>query len=148
MVDPDYIIEKVKEVVDIKGNHDIEIHIAPYGESLLYPDIFNLIKNLWKIEGISTISMQSNGMLLTPEIIDKLQDADLTRINLSLNTMDESLAAKLCNVSNYNLKELLNSIDLLLNSTIDVLIAPVWFPGVNDEGIEDIIMSQNLPSPS
>jgi len=34
---------------------------------------------------------------------------------------------------------LLKNINFLLNSKINVLIAPVWFPGENDDDIEDII---------
>lgn len=139
VVDSSYLIEKVKDLVEIKGKRSIEIHIAPYGESLLYNDIFALIQSLWKIQGIEIISMQSNGLLLTPEIIKKLDEVNLTRINISLNTLSDNLANYLCNSKNYDVNALLQNINLLLKSKIDVLIAPVWFPGVNDKDIEDII---------
>jgi len=32
MINSDYLVENVKKVVEIKGEFDIEIHIAPYGE--------------------------------------------------------------------------------------------------------------------
>ena len=67
VVDSDYLIKKIKDVIDIKGPQDIEIHIAPYGEALMYKDIFKLIEDLWKIKGIEKISMQSNGLLLNEE---------------------------------------------------------------------------------
>ncbi len=139
IVDSNYLVEKVKEVVEIKKNRSIEIHIAPYGETLLYKDIFNLVQSLWKIQGIEIISMQSNGLLLTPEIISNLEEVNLTRINISLNTLSNELANYLCNSTNYNMNSLLQNIELLLKTRIDVLIAPVWFPGINDNDIEDII---------
>ena len=139
VIDPSYMIEKVRDVVEIKGKNSIEIHIAPYGEILLYKDIFNLIQSLWKVEGIEIISMQSNGLLLTPEIIKQLEQVNLTRINISLNTLDSDLANYLCDCSNYDMDYLLQNIELLLQSKINVLIAPVWFPGINDKDIEDII---------
>jgi uncharacterized Fe-S cluster-containing radical SAM superfamily enzyme len=37
------------------------------------------------------------------------------------------------------MNSLLENIERLLNSDINVLLAPVWFPGENDEDIEDII---------
>lgn len=139
IVDPNYLIEKVKEIVEVKGNYKIEIHISPYGESLLYPDIFNLIQDLWKIKGVEIVSMQSNGLLLNENIIKKLEGVYLTRINLSLNTLNQELAEYLCDCSSYHINRLLENIDFLLNSKIELLLAPVWFPGTNDKDIEDII---------
>jgi hypothetical protein len=139
IVDPNYLIEKVKEVMEVKGPYDIEIHIAPYGESLLYSDLFYLIKELWNIEGIETISMQSNALLLNEEVIKNLENVNLTRINISLNTLNQPTAEYLCDCRNYQMDKLLENINSLLNSNIDVLLAPVWFPGKNDEDIGEII---------
>lgn len=139
MVDPNYLIEKVDEIVEKKGRDNIEIHLAPYGEILLYPKLTELIENLWKIDGIETISMQSNGMLLTNEIIKQLEKVDLTRINISLNSLDQEKASYLSNSESFNVDYLVNIIKILVNTKINVLIAPVWFPGENDKDIEDII---------
>lgn len=139
IVDSEYIIDKVRETIKIKGSYDIEIHIAPYGESLLYPQLIGLIRKLWNIDGIKIISMQSNGLLLTNEMIKKLASVNLTRINLSLNTLDDELATYLCNCKSYDVNELLDNIGVLLNSGINVLLAPVWFSGENDKDIEDVI---------
>ncbi len=139
IVDPNYLIKKIEEIVNAKGNYKIEIHFAPYGEMLLYPKLFNLIKEIWKIKGIETISLQTNGLLLTEEIIRKLEEAKLTRINISLNSLNLEKANYLCNSENYDLDNLLKNLSRLLNTTIDVLIAPVWFPGENDDDIEEII---------
>ncbi|MHA2181535.1 MAG: radical SAM protein, partial [Promethearchaeota archaeon] len=139
IVDPNYLIEKVEELIEIKGRYNIEIHLAPYGEMLLYPKLLDLIENLWKIEGIETISMQSNGLLLNHEIIKNLEKVNLTRINISLNSLVEETASYLCNCKDYKMNSLLKNIDTLIDSKINVLIAPVWFPGVNDKDIEEII---------
>jgi uncharacterized Fe-S cluster-containing radical SAM superfamily enzyme len=139
VIDPDYLLKNVKQIVEIKGNFGIEIHFAPYGEILLYHGLINLIKELWKVDGIEVISMQTNGLLLNDEIIKKLSEAKITRINVSLNTLNEEKANYLCNIKNYDLKKLLKNIYRLLDAKINVLIAPVWFPGENDDDIEDII---------
>ncbi|MHA1411257.1 MAG: radical SAM protein [Promethearchaeota archaeon] len=139
IIDSNYLIKKLEEIVKIKGINDIEIHIAPYGESLLYPYLFDLIKSLRRINGIKVISMQTNGLLLDNEKVKNLEKAGLDRINVSLNTLDEELAKKLSNFHNYDIEKLLKNINLLLSSRIDLLIAPVWFPRINDEDIEDII---------
>ena len=139
IVSSEYIIKGIKKLTEIKGAHDLEIHFAPYGETLLYPELYDLLKKLWSIEGISTISMQSNGLLLTKKNIKILESLKLSRINISLNTLNENLARNLCGCKDYGLNKLLNNINLLLASNIEVLIAPVWFPGKNDVDIENII---------
>jgi len=139
VVDPDYLINKIREIVNAKGYYNLEIHFAPYGEILLYPEIFNLIKEIWKIKGIETISLQTNGLLLTENIIKRLEEVKITRINISLNSLNSEKVNYLCNSKNYDLDNLLKNISRLLNTTINVLLAPVWFPGENDNDIEDII---------
>jgi uncharacterized Fe-S cluster-containing radical SAM superfamily enzyme len=139
IVDPDYLIEKVDEIIEKKGRNNIEIHLAPYGEILLYPKLIYLIEKLWEIEGVDIISMQSNGLLLNNETIKQLENARLTRINISLNTLEEEKACYLSNSEIYNISTIIKSIKSILNTKINVLIAPVWFPGENDEDIEEII---------
>jgi uncharacterized Fe-S cluster-containing radical SAM superfamily enzyme len=139
IVNSKYLVEKVEKIIEVKGEYNIEIHIAPYGEILLYPELFDLIRRLWEVKGIKIISMQSNGLLLTKEIVKKLELLNLTRINLSLNTLNEKLATDLCGCELYNISKLLENIKWLLDSKMDVLLAPVWIPRQNDEDMEDII---------
>ncbi|MFX0069784.1 MAG: radical SAM protein [Candidatus Hermodarchaeota archaeon] len=139
VVDPDYLIQKLKHILKNYKLNDIEIHIAPYGESLLYPKLYYLIEKLWDINTVKTISMQSNGLLLSKEVIKKLENVNLTRINISLNTLNRALAEYLCNCVTYEMEQLKENIYLLLKSSIKLLLAPVWFPKENDTDIEDII---------
>jgi len=139
IVDPYYLLKKIREIIKVKGHEKIEIHFAPYGEILLYPKLFDLIKELWKIDGIEIISIQTNGLLLNEDIIKQLEKAKITRINISLNSLNQEKANFLCDCKNYDIENLMKNISLLLKTKIDVLIAPVWFPGENDKDIEDII---------
>jgi len=139
IVDPHYLIKEVKKLIEVKGAYDIEIHIAPYGEIFLYNDLNKLIELLWDLEGIETISIQTNGILLDSKIINELEKLNITRLNISLNTFNESLAQYLSGSVIYDMTNLLDNIELLLESNIDVLLAPVWFPGENEDDIEDII---------
>ncbi|MCK4687443.1 MAG: radical SAM protein [Candidatus Lokiarchaeota archaeon] len=139
IVASDYLIATLENTIQIKGNYDIEIHIAPYGEILLYSELFILLEKLWEIDGIERISMQSNGLMLNKKTIKKLENVNLTQINISLNTLSPSKASYLCACKEYDMDRLLANIDLLLDSKINVLLAPVWFPGENDEDIEEII---------
>jgi len=139
VVDPNYLLKKIKEIIEIKGNYKIEIHFAPYGEILLYSGLFDLIKEIWNLEGVEIISLQTNGILLNEDIIKDLEKTHVTRINISLNSLNQDKAKFLSNCENYDIKKLLKNILLLLKAQIDVLIAPVWFPGENDKDIEEII---------
>ena len=139
IVDLNYMLKKIRDIIKAKGHYKIEIHFAPYGEILLYPRLFDLIKELWKINGIEIISLQTNGLLLNEKIIDQLEKVKISRINISLNSLNQEKANYLCNCENYNIENLTKNISLLLDTNIDVLIAPVWFPGENDNDIEDII---------
>ena len=87
IIDYNYLLKKLRDIVEVKGPYQIEIHFAPYGEILLYPKLFDLIKEIWKIKGIETISLQTNGLLLDEKIIKQLEEAKITRINISLNSL-------------------------------------------------------------
>jgi hypothetical protein len=137
--DPAYLLKWLKKAIEIKQCNDIEIHLAPYGEILLYPSLFDLIREMRKIPQVKVISAQSNGLLLTPDNITQLAEVGLNRINISLNSMDPEQCAKFCGVLRYNLTHLLNMFDEVLKSKMDLLIAPVWFMGKNDQGIMDIV---------
>ncbi|MBD3253979.1 MAG: radical SAM protein [Candidatus Lokiarchaeota archaeon] len=139
IVSSDYLIATLKKVINVKGKYDIEVHIAPYGEILLYSELFSLLKKLNRLKGIDIISMQTNGLLLNAELIKNLEILGLTRINLSLNTFNSEKAAYFCDTKNYDIDTLRKIITLILKSNIDLLLAPVWFPGENDEDIEEII---------
>jgi uncharacterized Fe-S cluster-containing radical SAM superfamily enzyme len=139
VVDSNYLIEKVLDLVQIKGDYSLEIHFSPYGEILLYKELESLLKRLSDIKGISIISMQTNGLLLSKPVIDKLKKSKLTRINISLNSLKEETDCYLCNCTQYDVDKLIKNIYTLMNSNIQVLIAPVWFPGENDKDIEEII---------
>lgn len=139
IVNQNYMMNYLKELVKVKDSDDIEIHFSPYGEILLYPELFTLLKNLGNLNKIQRISLQSNGLLLTKEMIDKLNHLHVTRINLSVNTLNQDLARYLCNDKAYDIEKLLEQIEYALTTDLQVLIAPVWFPGENDQDMIDII---------
>ncbi len=138
-LDLDYLIDGVKNLVSVKGAHDLEIHIAPYGEALLFPPLLDFVRQATRIPGINIISMQTNGLLLDENKVDDLVTAGLTRFNISINTFNEMLAAQLADVPYYDMRKLNLVFDHILSSPADLLLAPVWFPKINDDGIIDII---------
>ena len=136
VVEKDYLVEEFKKLVDFKGC-DIEVHLGTQGEPLLYAEIVELIKDLSSIEKVKTISMDTNGVLLTEELVNKLAKAGLTRINLSLNAIDEKIARKLAGC-NYDIKKI-KKIAPYVAKKMELAIAPVLVPGFNDDEIEKLI---------
>jgi uncharacterized Fe-S cluster-containing radical SAM superfamily enzyme len=139
ILDEIYLIKSIKQAIEAKQCSDIEIHIAPYGEFLLYSPWQIFLQDLRQIPQIKIISIQTNGLLLTPEKVEILAKAGVTRLNISLNSLDPNQCAELCGVRAFPVDHLLRMCDLVLQSSMELLIAPIWFLGENNAGIEDII---------
>ncbi|MEM4712583.1 MAG: radical SAM protein, partial [Archaeoglobaceae archaeon] len=135
IVDPDYMVEKLREVVEFKGDN-VEIHLDAQGEPALYPYLEQFVEEVSKIKGVSVISMQTNGIPLNEQRISALE-GKMTRINLSISALSEETAKKLHGA--YPLKKVIEIAEMIANSKIDLLIAPVWVPNYNDEEIPKII---------
>ncbi len=135
----DYIIEVFNEVVKYKGPYKLEAHIDTVGDPISYPRIVDLVQELSSIKGVEVVSMQTHGALLNERLIDELEAAGLSRINLSIDAMDSNLAKKLSGTEYYNIEKIKAIAEYIANSEIDLLIAPVWVPGINDQEIPKII---------
>ena len=141
IVELDYLINEVKKVVKYKGEKHIEAHIDTVGDPTTYPQLVDLVHKLSEIDGIEVISMQTHGVLLNEKMIDELSESGLSRINLSIDALDNELAKRIANTNNYNLSHVLNIAEYIVkNSSIDLLIAPVWIPKINDQEIPKIIL--------
>ena len=70
------------------------------GEPLLRRDLYKLIEKLNRIEGIEDIGMTTNGLLLKKHG-QKLYDAGLRRINVSLDAIDDEVFQA---INNRNIK--------------------------------------------
>jgi len=135
-----YLIEWFKKIIAFKGEYDIEAHIDTVGDPVTYDRIVDLVSSLSQIKGVKIISMQTHGSILTERILDELSDAGLTRINMSLDALDPYLAKKISGTDWYNPDKIVDLMwHVVSNTKIDLLIAPVWVPGLNDSEIPKII---------
>jgi len=133
-----YLLDYVKEVVEFKGVQ-CEANIDSVGEVACYKQLIELIRGIRKIEGVSRISMQTNGTLLDGEKIFALEKAGLNRLNLSINAIDAELARKLSGTLTYDVEKIIELAKIVSDSGIELLLAPVWLPRLNDEEITKII---------
>jgi uncharacterized Fe-S cluster-containing radical SAM superfamily enzyme len=140
LVELDYLLFYIKQVVAYKGIKNIEAHIDTIGDPLTYPKIVDLVQKLRSIDSINVISMQTHGFLLNEKLIDDLADAGLSRINLSIDALNPVLAKKLSGTESYDVTRTLSLAEYIANSSkIDLLIAPVWISPFNDLEIPKII---------
>lgn len=137
-VELDYLLETVKSVIEFK-NEDVECNIDSVGEPTAYPYLVELIKGLKKFSNVSRVSMQTNGTLLTLDKIKSLEAAGLDQINLSLNGSGSEIPQCLSGTATYNVNHVKTIANAIAVSKIDLLLAPVWIPKINDSEITSII---------
>ena len=136
LIEKDYLVEEIKKLAEFVGG-EWNCHIGTHGEPLLYPELAELISGISKIKNLKAISMDTNAVILTEEKVDELVNAGLTRFNVSLDSLDENLAGKMAGCC-YNLGHVKKIIEYI-GKKADVLIAPVWVKGWNDEQMEKLV---------
>jgi GTP 3',8-cyclase len=78
-------IEKIARAGVQVGFHKIRL---TGGEPTLRPDLIEIVERLGRLEGLSTLAMTTNGILL-PEIAHDLKRAGMTRVNIHVDTINE-----------------------------------------------------------
>lgn len=136
----DYLVEEFEKIVAYKGGKHIEAHIDTVGDPTTYPDIVELVARLSQTSGVEVVSMQTHGALLNKKILSRLSEAGLARLNLSLDALEPKLAKKLADTEWYDVEKIVELTHyVVLNTQIDLLLAPVWVPGLNDVEIPKLI---------
>ncbi len=139
IVDLDYMMDWFESIVAYKGVDDIEAHIDTVGDPFTYPHIVELVERIREVPGVKVISSQTHGPLLTKELVRKLERAGMDRINLSIDSLNEEKARLLSGSPWFRLHKVIEVAKEIAESSIDLLIAPVWVPGINDEDIPKLI---------
>lgn len=139
IVDPDYLIETYNQVINEKELKNAEAHLDGQGEPMAYPYLVDLVGKLRANPITKVISIQTNGWYLNEKLIDELEEAGLSRINLSINTLELSKGKRLSGRGDYPLQKILEMAEYIVESKIALLLAPVWIPSINDEDMESII---------
>lgn len=79
--------DEIVDIVQIASEMGIKRLRLTGGEPLVRKGVADLIAELNKIEGIESIAMTTNGVLL-PRMAQELKAAGLSRVNISLDTLD------------------------------------------------------------
>ncbi len=140
MVDLSQLLSAFEWAASYKETGGIEAHIDTVGEPAMYPQLVELIEGLAGNSHVSIVSMQTNGTLLSAKLIDELDAAGLSRINMSIESLDPGLAKRIAGRDSYKIERVLENAEHIAQGTdIDLLIAPVWLPGINDDEIPKLI---------
>ncbi len=140
MVDLPQLLSAFEWAASYKEVTDIEAHIDTVGEPAMYPQLIELVEGLSGNSHVKVVSMQTNGALLNTKLIDELVAVGLSRINMSIESLDPGLAKRIAGTDSYNLERVIDNAEYIAKNTdIDLLIAPVWLPGINDEEIPKLI---------
>jgi uncharacterized Fe-S cluster-containing radical SAM superfamily enzyme len=142
----DYLVEEFTKIAALKGNDRLEAHIDTVGDPIVYPKLVELVSKLNQVKGVETVSMQTHASVLNEKILDKLSDAGLTRINLSLDALDFELAKHIANTEWYDVGKICELMKYVISCThIKLLVSPVWVPKLNDAEIPKIIQLTKKP---
>jgi len=104
------------------------------GEPTVRPKIESLIQALAKINGIKSISMTTNGLLLQDKV-KQLKAAGLGSVNISLDTLRADRFKAICGID--GIDKTLASIKAAHNAELGVKINTVVMRGWNDDEVVD-----------
>ena len=127
------IVEIVEEAVKL-GITKVRI---TGGEPLAREGITDFIRRLREINKLEDISLTTNGFFL-PEYAKKLKDAGLTRVNISLDSLQEGKYNRITRGG--SLEKALKGIDSALKADLlPIKINTVLIRGINDDEVEDFV---------
>lgn len=125
------IIKVIKEAVTI-GIKKVRI---TGGEPLIRKGIYELITKITRIKGIKEIVLTTNGTLLIGNV-KKLKEAGVSRVNISLDSLNQKLLKTISN-SNINLDYDTLLKELKKHEITPIKINVVLLKGINDDEIMD-----------
>ena len=137
-VDVNYMLEYLKEISNY-FNQNLSVHIDSVGEPLMYPQLIYLIKEIKQIKNFKEISIVTNGTLLTSKKVKELEKAGLDRINLSVHSLNALKSQQLFGTNTYNINKIIEIAKEIKKTRIDLYLAAVYMPNINEQDIEDII---------
>lgn len=126
--------EEIAELIGVFAELGIKTIKLTGGEPLLRPDLPDIIRS---IPSHIESSLTTNGTHLA-KLADQLKAAGLSRVNVSLDTMDRETYKKI--TGRDRLKDVLDGIDAALNAgLIPVKLNMVVLKGMNDHEIDDFL---------
>jgi MoaA/NifB/PqqE/SkfB family radical SAM enzyme len=96
-------LKEIKVAAEKMKKLGVSYVVITGGEPLLRKDIVEIV-NIFSKLGMST-RLQTNGLLLTEEKLDKLIKAGLNDITISIDTLDNKKQDEICGIKNINVSD-------------------------------------------
>lgn len=129
--------EEIVEIIEEAVNLGVTKVRITGGEPLARKGVVDFIKKLREIKKLEDISLTTNGFFLS-EYAEKLKDAGLNRVNISLDSLQEVKYKKITRGG--NLKRVLKGIDSALKADLlPIKINTVLIKGINDNEVDDFV---------
>ena len=129
--------EEIVEIVQEAMNLGITKVRITGGEPLVREGIVDFIKKLREIKKLEDISLTTNAFFLS-EYAEKLKDAGLNRVNISLDSLQEEKYKRITRGG--SLEKALKGIDSALKAgLLPIKINTVLIRGINDDEVEDFV---------
>ncbi len=109
-------IEEIEQLVAVAASIGIKSIRLTGGEPLVRKGVVDLVRSITSTPGIENVSMTTNGVLL-PAMADELKQAGLSRVNISLDTLDPEQFREITRVG--KLEDTLAGIDAALAAGFD-----------------------------
>ncbi|MDE8703458.1 GTP 3',8-cyclase MoaA [Adlercreutzia equolifaciens] len=136
-------LEEIERLVKVAADLGIRSVRLTGGEPLVRKGVVDLVDAITKIDGIENVSMTTNGVLL-PRMIDDLKAAGLSRVNISLDTLDADQFRAITRVG--NLEDTLAGIDAALEAGLNpVKVNAVTVRSLNQDFLAFAKMSIDRP---
>lgn len=129
--------EEIVEIIEEAVNLGITKVRITGGEPLARKGVVDFIKKLREIKELEDISLTTNGFFLS-EYAEKLKDAGLNRVNISLDSLQEEKYKKITRGG--SLEKALKGIDSALKAgLLPIKINTVLIRGINYDEVEDFV---------
>ena len=129
--------EEIKRIVSIAASLGVYSVKLTGGEPLLRKDIVEIVRGISSIPGIKDISMTTNGFFLK-EYAKQLKDAGLSRVNVSLDTLNAEKFKFITGVDAH--KRIMDGIVEAARVGLNpIKINMVLLKGINCDEVEDMI---------
>lgn len=130
-------VEEIEEIAKAAVRLGINKIRITGGEPLIRRGIEDIVKRISSIDGISEVCLTTNGALL-PEKIDTLIKNGLTRINISLDSLENDLYKEITRGGDF--EAAMQGVDAVLNAGLTPLkINAVLIGGVNNSQILPLV---------
>ena len=136
-------IEDIERLVRVAAGIGIKSIRLTGGEPLVRKGVIDLVDAITDIDGIENVSMTTNGVLL-PSMAEDLKRAGLSRVNISLDTLDAQQFKEVTRVG--KLEDTLAGIDAALETGFDpVKINAVTVKSLDQDFLEFAKLSIDRP---